>query len=99
MKSSARTRSFAMLRRLVEEREVGLDLPRGVRPLHLHGDAPAVREDGAVHLADRRRRHRLLLERGEELLDRQLELVADHALDLGERERRDVVLQRRAARR
>ena len=49
-------------RRLVEEREVGLDLPRGVRPLHLHGDALPVRQDSAVHLADRRRRHRLLLE-------------------------------------
>ena len=80
-------------RRLVEEREVGLDLPRGVRPLHLHGDALPVRQDGAVHLADRRRRHRFLLERGEELLDGELELLADHALDLGEGERRDVVLE------
>ena len=81
------------LRRLVEKLQVGLDLARRVRALHLDGDALAVREHGAVHLADRRRRHRRLLERREQLLDRQLELLADDPLDLREREGGDVVLE------
>ena len=46
-------------RRLVEQREVGLDLPRRVRPLHLDDHLVAVRERRAVHLADRGRRDRL----------------------------------------
>ena len=46
------------LRRLVHQREVGLDLPRRVRPLHLDDDAPAVRQRRAVHLPDRRRGER-----------------------------------------
>ena len=81
------------LRRLVEERKVGLDLSRRVRALHLDRDPLAVRQHRAVHLADRRRRHRRLLERREQLLDRQLELLAHDPLDLRERERRDVVLE------
>jgi hypothetical protein len=46
-----------------------------------------------VHLADRRGRHRLLVELEEKLLERQLQLLADHPLHLRERERLDVVLQ------
>src|SRR6476620_9637159 len=38
---------------LVEQAQVGLDLAGGALPLHLHGDAAAVRELGEVHLADR----------------------------------------------
>jgi hypothetical protein len=79
---------------LVEEREVGLDLPRGVRALHLDGDAVAVREGGAVHLADRRGRDRGLLELGEQLFDRELELLADDALYVLVREGAHVVLER-----
>jgi hypothetical protein len=89
-------RADAVLREprgLVEERKVGLDLARRLRPLHLDGDAPSIREDGPVHLADRGSRHRLLLEFDEELLQRQLQLLSHDALHLGERERPDVVLE------
>ena len=64
-----------------------------LRPLHLHRDAAAVRQHGAVHLADRRGGHRLLVELEVEPLDRLPELLADHALDVGERERAHVVLE------
>ena len=81
-------------RRLLEELDVALDLARRVRPLHLDDDATAVRQRRAMHLADRRRGERLLLELEEEPLDRLAELLADRALDVGERERPHVVLQR-----
>ena len=68
-------------RDLVEELEVGLDRGR-VRPLHLDGDAAAVRKDRLVHLADRGGRHGLALELEEELLDVQAELLADDTLDV-----------------
>src|SRR5205807_2170933 len=61
-------------RGLVEQREIGLDLARRTRPLDLDRDAPAVREDRAVHLADRRRRDRRLVELDEETLERAPEL-------------------------
>ena len=92
-------RSFASLRRLVHQREVGLDLARRVRPLHLDDDAPPVRQRRAMHLADRRGGERLLVELGEQPLDRLAELLADRALDVLVRERAHVVLQARAARR
>src|SRR5581483_10542684 len=81
-------------RRLVHQREVGFNLPRRVGTLHLDEDAPAVREHGAVHLADRRSGERLLLELEEEALERQPELGLDRPTRLLERERPDVVLQR-----
>ncbi len=81
-------------RGLVEELEVGLDLARSGRPLHLDHHALAVRKGRAVHLADRGRRERLLLEVEEELLDRETEVLLDDRPDLCERERMDVVLQR-----
>ena len=93
MKSSARTRSFAIRGRLVQQREVGLDLARRARALHLDRDAVAVREHGAVHLADRGGRHRRLLELEEEPLDRLVELLLDRLLRQLERERADVVLE------
>ena len=80
-------------RRLLEQLDVALDLARRVRALHLDGDLAAVREHRPVHLADRGGRERLCVELEEEPLDRLAELLADHALDVGERERPDVVLQ------
>ena len=78
---------------LEEQRQVGLDLPRRVRALHLDDDAAAVRQDGAVHLADRRGGERLLVELEEEPLDRLAELLLHDALDVGVREGTDVVLE------
>jgi hypothetical protein len=46
-----------------------------------------------VHLADRGSRDRDRVEVGEELLDAQLELLADDALDVLVRDRADVVLE------
>ena len=46
-----------------------------------------------MHLADRRGRERLLVELGEQPLDRLAELRADRALDVRERERAHVVLE------
>ena len=89
-------RADALLREprgLVHQREVGLDLARRVRPLHLDGDALAVRQRRAMHLADRCRRQRLLVELGEQALDRLAELLANRPLDVRERERAHVVLQ------
>ena len=78
---------------LVEEREIRLDLARRTRALHLHRDAVAVRQHGAVHLSDRRRRDRRLLELEEEPLDLEPELGLDHGAGLCERERTNVVLE------
>ena len=89
-------RAHALLhepRRLVEQHEVGLDLPRRAGTLHLDGDALPVRERRAVHLADRRRRDRHRIELEEQPLDRVAELLLDHALGLLERERPHVVLE------
>ena len=78
---------------LVEQREVGVDLPRRVGSLHLDRDAVPVRQDGAVHLADRRRRDRPLLELDEELLELEPELALDDLADRGERHGPHVVLE------
>jgi hypothetical protein len=80
-------------RRLVEEAEVGFDLLGCSRALDLHSDRVAVREHGAVHLADRRGGDRLAVELEEEALDREAEVVLDDALDLLVREGAYVVLQ------
>src|SRR5207247_776671 len=56
-------------RRLVEEREVGLDLTRGAGALHFDGDASAVRQRGTMDLADRGGGDGSFLELGEELAD------------------------------
>ena len=77
MNSSARTRSLQQLRRLVEQPEVGLDLPRRGRPLHLDRDLLPVGQHGAMHLPDRRGRDRHLVELDERLLDREPELGLD----------------------
>src|SRR5262249_4143259 len=80
-------------RRLVEQLQVALDRGRGERPLDLHRDPAPVRQHRAMDLADRRRRDRYLVELEEEPLNRLSELLADDALDVGERERADVVLE------
>ena len=77
----------------MEERKIGLDLARRVRPLHLHRDAVAVRQHRPVHLADRRSGHRHFLELEERLLDRQTELGLDRPLDVGVRYGPHVVLE------
>ena len=46
-----------------------------------------------MHLADRRGGHRLLLELEEEARDRLVQVLEDDALDVGVRERLDVVLE------
>src|SRR5207249_2195050 len=66
---------------------------RRVRPLHLDRDSVPVRKRCPVDLADRRGGDRRLLELGEELGDRELEILLDHALDVLVRERADVVLE------
>src|SRR6266480_1389870 len=79
--------------RLVEQRDVGLDLARRVGTLNLDRDALAVRKHGVVYLPDRGRRSRLLVELEEGLLDGYAELLRDHAFDVGERDRPHVVLK------
>jgi len=86
----------ALLRKLcglVHQREVGLDLARCVRTLHLDDDTAAVRQRRAMHLPDRRGSERLRIEVGEQPLDRLTELLLDRLLDLRVRERPHVVLQ------
>ena len=62
------------LRRLVEEREVRLDLSGGGGSLHLHGDLPSVGQHRSVHLTDRRGCHRHDVELEERALDGEVEL-------------------------
>ena len=68
-------------------------MARRVGPLHLDNDFVAVRQRRAVHLADRRRRDRRLVEAEEGLLERKTEVGLDDGPRLRERERADVVLQ------
>ena len=80
-------------RRLVEQAEVGFDLLRCPRPLHLDRDPAPVRQGRAMHLADGGGRDRRRLEVEEQPLERVAQLLFDHALGLLERERPHVVLQ------
>ena len=82
MNSSALDALSEQPRRLVEETEVGLDLPGRRRSLHLDGDLLPVRQHRAVHLADRRRRERREVELEERPLERQVELGLDDLADL-----------------
>ena len=61
--------------------------------LHLDRDLLARRQARAVHLADRRRGDRPLVELGEQLARRLAELLAQALLDLGVGPRRHLVLQ------
>jgi hypothetical protein len=76
-----------------EVAEVGLDHPVDPRVLDLHGDLPAVAEDGPVDLADRGGRERLGLEAREEL-QRVAELLGELIFDHLEREARRLLLER-----
>ena len=80
-------------RDLIEQRQVALDLAGRTRALHLDGDEAAAGKLGEVHLADRGRRDRHRVERREELVDRRPQVLLDHPLDIGVRERRDRVLE------
>mmetsp|Transcript_78345 Transcript_78345/g.229631 ORF Transcript_78345/g.229631 Transcript_78345/m.229631 type:complete len:296 (+) Transcript_78345:580-1467(+) len=60
---------------------VHLEEPLHLRVLHLHGDLRAVVERGEVHLPDGRRRHGLLLEVQEDVLELAPELRLNYALD------------------
>src|SRR5207253_9272296 len=79
--------------RLVEKPEVGLDLARRARPLHLHRDPAPVGQGRAMYLADRRSRDRRRLEVEEQALERVPQLLLDHPLRLLEREWPHVVLE------
>jgi hypothetical protein len=62
-------------------------------PLHLHRHLAAVAEPRAMHLAERGRGQRGRVELREALREPDTELARDDLLDLGERKRRDVVLE------
>ena len=79
---------------VVEHRQLLAHLLAHVRALDLHDDVGAVAEDGAVGLAERCGSERGRLEALEGLRDAHAELLLDDALDVGERERFDGVLQR-----
>ena len=93
MKSSARTRSRT--KRAAERISVRSDsIWRGAfGSLHLDDDVLARRQRRAMHLADRGGGDRCLVEREKRALDGEAELLLDHLLDVGERHRRDVVLE------
>ena len=80
-------------RRLVEEPEVGLDLLGRGRALHLDRDLAAVGQDGAMDLADRRRRERREVELEECPIHAQVELCLDDVAHVLEGNRRGVVLE------
>jgi hypothetical protein len=62
-------------------------------PLHLDRDPAPVAQGGAMHLAQRRRRHRDRLELGEGLGEPDPELRADDGLHVHERKGLDLVLE------
>ena len=69
-------------RGLVEQRDVRFDLARRARTLHLHGDALAVRKVARCTWPIEAAAIGLLLELGEELVDREAEVLLDHLLDV-----------------
>ena len=74
--------------------EVGSDRPVDARVLHLHGDHPAVGQDGLVHLPDRGRGNGDRVPVEEEARRLVAELAADHALRERGCHRRDIGLER-----
>ena len=83
-----------LLREQLQQREVLLDLLARVGTLHLHDDAVAAREGGAVDLGDRAGGQRLGVDRLEHVLPRDAQLLLHHLDDLLLGQRRDVVLER-----
>jgi hypothetical protein len=73
--------------------QIGFDLARRRRPLHLDHDVLDVREGRPMHLADRGGGDRPRVEREERAVDPEPELLLDDALDVLDRERRHVVLE------
>ena len=81
------------LRELEHEVDVPVDLPGGLRPLHLHDDPLAPGQHRRVHLADGRRSQGLGIEALERSRQREAELLLDDLLHHREGERRHAVLQ------
>ncbi len=77
-----------------EQREVALDLLGDPGPLHLDRDRAPIRENGPVHLRQRRGRERLALELGEEVRERSAELALDDSFGDVAGERRHRVVER-----
>ena len=73
--------------------QIGLDRLRDPRILDLDDHLVAVKRRRSVDLTDRRGRERALVELGEDAAERPSELVSQQPLELGERDRRDVVTQ------
>ena len=80
-------------RRLVEQRQVGLDLAGRAGALHLDGDDLAVRQHGTMNLADRGGGDGLAVELDEQSLEGVTKVFLDDALDVLVRERPHVVLE------
>ena len=72
--------------------QVVVDDALDARILHLHRDLSPVVQRGPVHLRQRRRRDRLLVEAGENVRERPFELALDPPLDDRERSWRHLVL-------
>src|SRR5690606_21233061 len=78
---------------VAERVEIAGYLTTSVGTLHLDGHASAVAQHGAMHLTERCRGERRRLERLEAFRDAESELLFDDRLDVGERERLDLVLK------
>lgn len=73
--------------------QVSVDQPLDLGPLDLDDDLGAARESCPVHLSDRGRRQRPLVELDKHLIRKRPELAADHLAHRLRRHWRDVVLQ------
>ena len=87
--------TFGELREVLEDVEVGLDDLVDPRSADLEGDHSASGECRAMDLRDRGGGERLGLDRPEDLRRRPAEFLGEDRLDLGERERLDVVAELR----
>ena len=76
-----------------EDGEILLDLLAHTGSLHLDHDARPVPEFGGMHLADRRRGERRLVEAHEQVLERLMQLRFDDPAHLAERDRWRVILE------